>query len=385
MLLALVLIAACRDGTSPLAPEPTMAMGPAPRPPRPPELGVPLLPFQSYAYADATAPLPRHFTSGPAGFPTVLSTDNTPRDNAITDAGATLGRVLFYDRLLSANRTQSCGSCHQQALGFTDAARVSVGVTGATGEYHAPALGNARFYSRGRFFWDERAATLEAQVLLPVSNPVEMNLPLEEMRTRITAAPYYAALYRAAFGTPEVTLDRTARALAQFVRALRSTTARYDRAVAAPPAPGGAPNFAAIFSAQELRGQQLFAGTAGCARCHATHAQVLDAPANTGLDATITDEGAGEGRFKAPSLRNVAVRGHFMHDGRFTTLEQVVDFYDHGVQPNPSLDLRLRGPDGRPRRLGLSVTDKAALVAFLKTLTDEQLLTDVRYSNPFPR
>jgi cytochrome c peroxidase len=112
---------------------------------------------------------------------------------------------------------------------------------------------------------------------------------------------------------------------------------------------------------------------------------VLDAPANTGLDATITDEGAGEGRFKAPSLRNVAVRGHFMHDGRFTTLEQVVDFYDHGVQPNPSLDLRLRGPDGRPRRLGLSVTDKAALVAFLKTLTDEQLLTDVRYSNPFPR
>ena len=310
---------------------------------------------------------------------------NTPATNPITDAGATLGRVLFYDRRLSANQSMSCASCHQQALGFTDAARFSVGVTGAVGEYHAPALANARFYARGKFFWDERAATLEAQVLQPVANPVEMNLPLVELTPRLTAAAFYAPLYRAAFGTTEISLDRTARALAQFIRAMQASRSRYDRAFTGAPTPGGGPNFAAVFTAQEQRGQQLFAGAGRCARCHITNAQILNEPANTGLDATITDEGVGNGRFKSPSLRNVAVRGHFMHDGRFTTLEQVVDFYDHGVQANPGLDQRLRGPDGRPRRLNLSAADRAALVAFLKTLTDEQLLTDVRFSNPFPR
>jgi len=354
-------------------------------PPALPEAGAPLLPLTPMAYGAVGNALPVHFTEAPRGQLSVLSQDNTPGANPITDAGATLGRVLFYDRRLSANQSMSCASCHQQALGFTDASRFSVGVTGAVGEYHAPALANARFYARGKFFWDERAATLEAQVLQPVANPVEMNLPLVELTPRLTAAAFYAPLYRAAFGTTEISLDRTARALAQFIRAMQASRSRYDRAFTGAPAPGGGPNFAAVFTAQEQRGQQLFAGAGRCARCHITHAQILNEPANTGLDATITDEGVGNGRFKSPSLRNVAVRGHFMHDGRFTTLEQVVDFYDHGVQANPGLDPRLRGPDGRPRRLNLSAADRAALVAFLKTLTDEQLLTDVRFSNPFPR
>jgi len=351
----------------------------------PTDPAAPLLPVVSYGYGDAADPLPRHFLTIPAGGRSVIATDNTPSNNQITDAGATLGRVLFYERRLSSDRSMSCASCHQQALGFTDSARLSLGVLRQPGEYHAPALGNARFYTRGRFFWDERAATLEAQVTQPIANPVEMNLPIDSALRRLATTSYYAGLYRQAFGSPDVTLDRTARALAQFIRAMRASRSRYDRVFEAPPAPDGSPNFAAVFTPQEVRGQQLFTATAGCARCHQTNAQILDAPANTGLDLVSADTGAGRGRFKSPSLRNVAVRGHFMHDGRFTTLEQVVEFYDHGVQPNVDLDPRLRTPNGRPQRLNLSTADKAALVAFLKTLTDEALLNDVRFSDPFRR
>jgi cytochrome c peroxidase len=123
----------------------------------------------------------------------------------------------------------------------------------------------------------------------------------------------------------------------------------------------------------------------GCARCHGTNAHISDDAHNTGLDATITDIGAGNGRFKAPSLRNIAVRGPYMHDGRFKTLEEVVEFYNSGVQNNPGLDPRLRGPGGAPVRLNLTATQKAALVAFMRALTDDAFLTDPRLANPFAR
>lgn len=364
---------------------PTETMVPAGGGRFPVDLSAPVLPLLAYRYSDAADPQPRHFLVAPPGGRSVIATDNTPSNNRITDAGATLGRVLFYERRLSSNRSMSCASCHQQALGFADSAQFSLGVSGERGEYHAPALGNARFYTRGHFFWDERAATLEAQVSQPIADPVEMNLPIDSALRRLSTTTYYAGLYRQAFGTSEITLDRTARALAQFIRAMRASRARYDRVFEVPPLPDGSPNFAAVFTPQEARGQQLFTGAAGCARCHQTHAQLLDAPANTGLDLVSADTGAGRGRFKSPSLRNVAVRRHFMHDGRFTTLEQVIAFYDHGIQPNVDLDPRLRTPAGRPRRLRLTVEDQGALVAFLKTLTDESMLTDVRFSDPFRR
>lgn len=248
------------------------------------------------------------------------------------------------------------------------------------------ALTNARWYQNGRFFWDERAATLEAQVLAPIQDATEMGLTLEQLVPKVTVTPYYGALFTAAFGSAEITSDRIARALAQFVRSLVSSGAKYDQAFSG--APGNGPNFAGVFTAEELAGQQLFTGRAGCARCHTADVQASDAVHNTGLDATITDAGAGNGRFKAPSLRNVAVRGRFMHDGRFTSLAQVIDFYDSGVQANPALDPRLRagqGPNGPPLRLNLSVAEKASLVAFLGTLTDQAFLTNPKFANPFPR
>lgn len=340
-------------------------------------LDTPTLPAAPFHYADVFLPLSAHFRAAGGG-PSVVATDNTPADNPITDAGAALGRVLFYDMRLSVNDGLSCGGCHSQFIGFADTPQRSVGFGGGLTGRHAPALANARFYRRGRFFWDERAATLEDQVLRPIQDGTEMGMTLGNLEAKIAATPYYPALFAAAFGSPQVTSDRVSRALAQYVRSLVSAGSRYDRAFAA----AGTPNFAAVFTAQEIDGERLFRST-GCAACHTTVAQVSDATHNTGLDAVSADTGAGRGAFKAPSLRNVGVRPRFMHDGRFTSLAQVVDFYDAGVQPNPDLDARLRNPDGSPRRLNLTAAQKAALVAFMGTLTDSAFLASPRFANPF--
>jgi cytochrome c peroxidase len=365
----------------------------------------PSLPSKPFAYSDFSAPLPVHFVrggpgrggpgqpfpppqgfgpppppggrGGPPGGP-VAGTDNTPPDNRITDAGATLGRVLFYDRKLSANEKVSCGSCHQQQFGFSDTARFSVGLNGKTTNRHSMALANSRFYRSGRYFWDERAATLEAQVLQPIQNDVEMGMSLDQLVPRLRSTTYYPELFRAAFGTPDVSIDRISLALAQFVRSLVSAQSRFDRVFSA----DGPPAFG-LLTPEEQDGQRIFNGRGQCATCHVTTAMVLDAPRNTGLDAEVTDVGAGRGRFKVPSLRNVAVRPPYMHDGRFATLEEVVDFYDHGVKSNRGLDPRLRTPDGTPRRLNLSAYEKSALISFLNTLTDSSFLRAEKFSDPF--
>jgi len=404
--------AAARTGLSPDAGANTVTS---------PASDAPSLPDTLYAYSDAHSPLPDHFLNGPpgarggrggrggpppgrgafvaGGFPPpppggpppgrggrggpgrggpVVTTDRTPTDNAITDAGATLGRVLFCDKRLSANNSVACASCHQQRFGFSDTAQLSTGLHGEKTARHAMSLGNARFYRDGRYFWDERAASLEAQVVQPIQNSVEMGMSLDSLVPKLQRTAYYPALFTRAFGTPEVNSDRISRALAQFVRSLGSSHSSYDKAFGTAP-----PNFNLLTPQQQL-GERIFNGRGACARCHGTPAQILDAPHNTGLDATVTDSGAGRGRFKAPSLRNVAVRAPYMHDGRFKALREVVDFYDHGVKDSPNLDQRMRSPDGRVRRLDLSPGERDALVAFLESLTDKSFLTDVRFSNPFP-
>lgn len=342
-------------------------------------LPTPTLPALLYSYTDATAPLPAHFLT-PAIGPSVVATDNTPTANPTTNAGATLGRVLFYDRRLSANDGISCASCHSQAFGFGDPRQRSVGFAGGLTARHSSALVNARFYQRGRFFWDERAATLEAQVVTPIQDATEMGMPLDVLVKKLTVTPYYAPLFTQAFGSPTVTSERIAQALAQYVRSLVSGDSRYDRAIAA-----GSPTNLVGLTVEEKLGEQLFR-THQCTTCHTTTAQVSDAPHNVGLDLTDTDPGAssvGPGRFKSPSLRNVAVRGRYMHDGRFTTLAEVIEFYDSGVKPNPGLSSFLRAPDGSPRHMGLTPAEKLAMEAFLRTLTDSTFLTAPKFSNPF--
>lgn len=191
---------------------------------------VPDLPETPYNYSQIT--LPQHFSVNafPANLPqnAVTDNDNTPADNPITDAGATLGRVLFYERKLSANETVACATCHQQEFAFTDPLALSVGFEGGTTRRRSMSLINARFYESGKFFWDERADTLEDQVLEPIQDHVEMGLTLEELVTVVESQDYYPDLFTDAFGDSEVTTDRISRALAQFVRSIVSYRSKYD-------------------------------------------------------------------------------------------------------------------------------------------------------------
>jgi len=325
---------------------------------------------------------------------TVAALDHSPPSNIINDRIATLGRVLFYDLRLSTNDRASCASCHRQALGFTDSMRFSNGISSAaTTDFHAMRLGNLRYWQPGSAFWDRRATSVEAQTSQPFHSLVEMGWGgaaggFDSLIRKMGATRYYPDLFAWAFGSATITEARIQQALAQFVRAMISSSSRWDEGYAqvfSPAAPNRAldvdlPNF----SREENRGRQLFMtrarqGGAGCSSCHLppTFALAADARSN-GLD-------AGETRlFKAPSLRNVGLTGPYMHDGRFATLAEVVDFYDHGVQEGTALDKRLR-QGRRPQRLKLSAADRAALVAFLMTLTDRALTTDPRFSDPFRR
>jgi cytochrome c peroxidase len=335
------------------------------------------LPETPHRYA--AIDLPAHFQTPPA-----RQFDNTPADNPVTDHGATLGRVLFYDTRLSANNTVSCGSCHVQKNAFVDPKRFSKGFGGRLTDRHAMSLVNLRYNPRSRFFWDERAVSLEETVLLPIQSKVEMGQDLTRLTEILARDKHYPELFRKAFGDDKATPERTARALAQFLRSLVSSRSKYDEGLAkVASARDDFPNF----TVQENRGKALF--LSNCAVCHLpgqdAHFTMIT-PTNNGLDADHknTDGGVGDitligrqiGLFKSPSLRNVEHTAPYMHDGRFDTLAKVIDHYSKGVQPHPNLD---------PRVSPLNFTDseKAALVAFLKTLTDRQFLTDPKFSDPF--
>lgn len=324
---------------------------------------------------------------------TVTALDNVPAGNPQNDKLATLGRVLFYDKQLSINAKISCASCHQQALGFSDGQRFSTGFSGsAFTSAHAPGLGNVRYWQPGTMFWDRRAASLELQASAPITNPVEMGWDssaggIAALIARLQALPYYQDLFTWAFGSATITEAKMQQALANFERAMISSNSRWDQGYALnfdPAQPGrGVNQPIASFTAQEDRGRQLFmggraGGGAGCAACHQPPTFALAANSRSnGLDAGATTV------FKSPSLKNIGLRTQFMHDGRFSTLAEVVEFYSTGIQAGPSLDGRLKNPDGSPALLNLSTADKAALVAFLLTLSDNSFITDPRFSSPF--
>jgi cytochrome c peroxidase len=360
-------------------------------------MGVLNLPITPFDYSSLN--LPDHFTTNVQGQPlptSINGTDNTPSDNLITDAGATLGRVLFYDKKLSANGNISCASCHQQDKGFSDDAVLSVGFDGGTTGRHSMTLINARFYQRGRFFWDERASTLEEQVLMPFQDPVEMGMTTEQVVSTVQAQSYYPDLFEEAFDSRDVSSDRISKALAQFVRSIVSFSSKYDEGRSLSPSPGA--NFP-NFTDEENLGKRIFFqtipnGGGACFGCHTTEAFISanPGPQNNGLDASSTDDlGAGEvftnpifvGRFKSTSLRNIELTAPYMHDGRFSTLEEVVEHYNSGIQNHPTLSPALKDDDGNPVRLNLTTSEKSALVAFLKTLTDISLESEEKWSNPF--
>jgi len=300
-----------------------------------------------------------------------------PRDNPLTGEGVELGSKLFFDRRLSSNDRLSCAACHRPNEALSDPRRFSRGVLGAIGTRNAPALENLAWKSS--FFWDGRAATLREQVLQPIQNPIEMHESLADVVSKVSADKDYPRLFQNAFGSPEISSDKIARALEQFLLVQVSFDSKYDHVM----------NGQASFTAQEQRGFELFNTEydpyhgqygADCFHCHGGVMFQTQNFANNGLDSAfydlgrykITQRAGDEGKFAVPSLRNVAVTAPYMHDGRFRTLEEVVEHYCTGMKRSATLDPNLaKHPDGG---VPLSADDKRALVAFLKTLTDEKFL-----------
>ena len=316
--------------------------------------------------------------------------NNEPNNNITTDTGATLGRVLFFDKQLSINNTVSCASCHEQGIAFTDNNQFSTGFDGVsvTGA-HSMRLLNARFYEGESFFWDKRAPTLEAQTTQPIQDAVEMgfdasNGGMAALIAKMNDIEYYPALFEMAFGDETITEDRMQRALAQYIRAMVSTDSRFDEAYAEnynANAPGnGAGQDFPQFTAEENLGKRIFTTNQGginCAACHQLPTFALNNNVRgIGLDPAETII------FKAPSLKNVATSAQFMHDGRCSSLEAVVEFYNSGIRPGPMLDNRLM-QNGQPIRMNLSEAEKQALIAFLETLTDNTVVNDPKFSDPF--
>jgi len=315
-------------------------------------------------------------TAQPANFPAmVYGLAQNPPDAATFE----LGRRLFYDARLSVDGSVSCGSCHQAAAAFAHAGqRLSPGVGGHPGRRNAPALQNLRW--RRGFMADGGVLGLELQALAPLTDAHEMNLPLAAALARLNADPAYRRRFAAIYGPGSIDTPQFLRALAQFTAALTSANSRYDKYVRHEA--GG------TLTALELRGRALF--QAKCSGCHATDLFTDESFRNDGLDRTfpqdsgrarITARPTDRGRFKVPSLRNVARTAPYMHDGRLATLTAVLAHYDHGVQPSPTLDPLLRQPTGR---LGIALTapEQAELLAFLNTLTDHEFLADSRLLPP---
>lgn len=354
----------------------------------------PILPQSRFNYANQAIPAYLNTRQ-------IENQDNTPRNNPVTDEGATLGRVLFYDKNMSANNTISCASCHNQADGFADPAAFSLGFEGGLTGRNSMGLANARFYEPGSFFWDQRAATLEDQVLMPIQDHVEMGMTLEDLVAKLELVDYYGELFTDAYGDPNITTDRISSSLAQFIRAMVSFNTKFDVGLAQA---GGNANLGNTnftnFSAQENLGKSLFfSNRTNCATCHGTASFAAPGPRNNGLDLVFKDNGIGavtgdlddNGLFKVNSLKNIAITAPYMHDGRFETLAEVIEHYNSGVQNHPNLSPQLRGGggpgqgpgQGQPRRLNLSQGEKGALVAFLETLTDEEMIRDTKFSDPF--
>jgi len=349
--------------------------------PAPEPSATPNLPATSYTYRDEDLPLPLVFRESSESFNPLA--DGQPADNRTTNEGATLGRVLFYDKRLSITNTHACASCHEQSRGFASGLRFNTGVLGIPLKRNAMALGNARYNAHLAWFSDMRATgDLRNLIFMPIDNHDELGMALFSVESKLKNVSFYPALFTDAFGTPDITRERIAAALAQFVQSLISYQSKSDLAINSMTNDPAIPE--AVFTAQEMQGFKIYTGSGHCAICHERRANTNVLPANNGLDAIPTDPGTQVlalsqgliGVFRAASLRNIAMSGPYMHDGRFSTLREVIDHYDHGVQDSPNVNPILGD-------LNLTEEDKDALEAFLNTLTDNIFLSDPKFSDPF--
>lgn len=318
----------------------------------------------------------------------------------------TLGRVLFYDTRLSANNSVSCATCHKQAFAFSDNVQFSRGFAGQlTGRNAMPiqnlaqntnvgfidddltiTVGDSGFSSFGphTLFWDGRETLVEAQVLRPITNHVEMGMTIDELTTKLAQLPEYKSLFENAFGSDEITQGKVGVAIAKFISSISSNQSKFDKYTQGQ---------IQLTAAEEI-GRGLFFNKYNCNSCH--QVTILNGYqegggfVDIGLDMIPTDQGRFDvtgnssdmGKFKIPTLRNVALTAPYMHDGRFNTLDEVLNHYSTEILNSKNLDIRLQ-ENGAPKQFLISDQDKQNLIAFLNTLTDYQMITDPKFSSPF--
>jgi cytochrome c peroxidase len=350
----------------------------------------------------------RHATTQQPADVTQLNDDYPESTN---DRLADLGRVLFYDKSLSLNNSVACGSCHQQSKAFCDNRQFSTGLEDQKTRRNTPSI----FAKTGRMFWDGRAGGMQDLVLKPVKNHVEMKFSnLQQLCRKLEGIAYYPELFRKAFGSNAIDTTRIQTALAEFLSNFTFSNTRFQKSLQG----------LVQLTPSEENGRALFFGKAKCSNCHHLEDNFAkgngygftDFDANIGLDADYTDNGRGEvsgdirdrGKFMVPVLLNVEFTAPYMHDGRFSTLDQVVEHYNSGVKDHPNLSPNLRDVDEndpglferldvnhdgfisdeeirviKPQKLNLTITEKRNLVSFLKTLSDGNILSDTRFSDPF--
>lgn len=318
----------------------------------------------------------------PRGFPQMI----IPEDNPMTVEGVELGRKLFYDEILSQDYSISCGSCHAPDAAFSDHRQVSLGVNGTPGNRQSMALINLGWSSG--FFWDGRAATIEKQILQPVPNPVEMHLRWTDAVQRLQNHSGYPYLFKKAFNTYEIDSILVSKAIAQFIRTMMSGNSKFDRIL----------NHEESFTTEEAQGYELFLNDkiegvqagADCFHCHIgpIFFQLNTDYLNNGLDASFADPGRGgftgnpndNGKFKIPTLRNIELSAPYMHDGRFATLDEVMNHYSTGLVSSPTISPLMKevGNGG----LLLTPYEKNCVIAFMKTLTDWEFLHNPEFQDP---
>ena len=322
----------------------------------------------------------------------------------------TFGRALFYDNNLSTDGLVSCASCHQQKLGFSDDVDFSIGTHGELTKRNSIALGGftelgghyggsaSTGFTTVPFFWDERQRNFNDQLQETIENPDEMGIDMDDLQWLIENKRHYKVLREKAFPNTEPFHGQAIQALKQFVSSINSRNSKFDKAA---PESKFKPNFVKHFenfTSEENQGKSIF--IAHCSSCHEKPTfdvirqdfSFQSSKANNGLDLIYADKGVAththynkdDGVFKIPGLKNISITAPYMHDGRFETLEEVVDFYNEGIQNHENLDERLKS-DGEIMQMNLSANEKAALISFLKTLTDEEMLVHEKWSDPFKR
>lgn len=335
-----------------------------------------------YAPTPYTLKIPSHFPQMPI-----------PADNPMTEEGVQLGKRLFYEKQLSGDNSISCGSCHAPGNAFSDPNAVSSGVNGAVGTRNASALMNLGWQTS--YFWDGRSMTLEEQILEPVPNPVEMHQSWTAAIAKLKKDDSYRNQFYQAFGTKDLQKEHVAKAVAQFLRTMISGSSKYDvmyKFENSLPLSGDEQAIYATITPEEWAGYDLFKSLNGadCFHCHNGPLVQVQKFSNNGLDPVFTDKGRGavtgnpndDGKFKVPTLRNIALSAPYMHDGRFATLDEVIEHYSTGIHPSATIDplIEFASQGG----VQLDTEQRSLLMAFLLTLTDERFVTnpDFKPLNP---